>query len=99
MKKFIAMALIVAAAVGCTHNWGNVRKISLDAPTDTTDVGTEVTGEDCGFFSQWYSHSIQQAALNALQKAEGAKGLRKVTIEGYSAYIYSCMVVRGTPVK
>jgi len=96
----IITAIVIAISMSaCTHNWGNLRRVSLDAPKDMKEVGSEVTGKDCGIFGQWYNKNLQAAAQDALAQAPGAKGLRDVTVEGTSMWIYNCMVVRGTPVK
>lgn len=96
-----SVALILLVLSGCTHNWGNFRKVSVEAPANLETVGTKpVEGEDCAWFiGWWYWRSMAQAVRNALALAPGATALKDVTVSWRYGVISSCFVVKGTPVK
>ena len=101
-KSFVRLIPAIALSLGlgaCSANWGNYRKVSLDAPSDMQEVSGRVTGSTCGL-SYWFFRNPANAVRDAISKAPGATGLKDVELRTkWLVGIVQCVQASGVPVK
>ncbi|MGE8720063.1 hypothetical protein ACO2KH_01885 [Leptospira terpstrae] len=91
-KKFILM-IIVFFQLSCV-GWGEYREIRLE-PQVVSEQDGLVNGRSCSFFLIPPVPKLNNAILNALEKAPGKKGLKNPLIKDISYFIGRCFLVEG----
>ncbi|EMK05562.1 MULTISPECIES: hypothetical protein [Leptospira] len=104
MKRIIKLLYLVLMLFlfNCSHNWGQFKRYSVEAPVGLEVVGSTVSGRSCSFGpTRWYASSIAEATRDALAQAPGATGLKDVEViaQSYQYFFLGCIKVEGTPVR
>ncbi len=102
MKKVTWLFLIFTSIVNCSVNIGSFQEIRMSIPKDKEEISNvRVSGEDCRFTLSFVYPRLDLAAIDAISKVPGAKGLKDVKISDYRVPFinYFCIIVEGTPVK